>query len=81
MAYYKPIVIPPTLVVGAFCFYLRSFYLKSSRAIKRMEGVTKSPVFSHLTSSLQGLTTLRACKAEKILINEFDKQQVSETNT
>ena len=45
-------------------------------SVKRLEGVAKSPVFSHLATTLHGLTTIRACRAEQVLIREFDLQQV-----
>lgn len=36
----------------------------------------KSPVFSHLSSTLHGIPTIRASNAESILISEFDSHQV-----
>lgn len=35
----------------------------------------KSPVFTHITSTLYGIPTIRAAKAEKMLQNEFDSHQ------
>ncbi|XP_054272057.1 probable multidrug resistance-associated protein lethal(2)03659 [Macrosteles quadrilineatus] len=65
----------PTLVVGYVSFVLRNYYLKTSRGCKRLEGITRSPVFSHLNASLQGLSTIRAFNAESILAEEFDNHQ------
>lgn len=35
----------------------------------------RSPVFAHTTSLLQGLTTIRAFKAENAMMNEFYQLQ------
>ncbi|XP_053601424.1 ATP-binding cassette subfamily C member 4-like isoform X2 [Plodia interpunctella] len=65
----------PTVAIGVVFYGLRIFYLSSSRSIKRLEGVTRSPVFSHLNATLQGITTIRAFGAQEALIREFDSHQ------
>jgi ATP-binding cassette subfamily C (CFTR/MRP) protein 4 len=39
--------------------------------------IARSPVFSHLTSTVEGLTTVRALTAESFLTQQFDAHQVS----
>ncbi|KAL0104938.1 hypothetical protein PUN28_016527 [Cardiocondyla obscurior] len=65
----------PTVLVGIVFYYLRIFYLATSRSVKRLEGITRSPVFAHLSATLQGLPTIRAFGAEAILTKEFDNHQ------
>lgn len=65
----------PTVVIGIIFYYIRVFYLATSRSVKRLEGVTRSPVFGHLSATLQGLPTVRAFGAEEILTKEFDQHQ------
>lgn len=36
----------------------------------------RSPVFSHMNVTLQGMVTIRAFGAQKLLKEEFDKHQV-----
>lgn len=65
----------PTVVMGVIFYFLRIFYLRTSRNLKRMEAITRSPIYSHLSASLNGLSTIRAFHAQKILIREFDNHQ------
>ena len=71
----RPWVVIPTIVLGVVFVFLRKFYMASSRNIKRLEGISKSPIFSQLASSLQGLATIRSASAEQFLTAEFDRLQ------
>ncbi|VEN61103.1 unnamed protein product [Callosobruchus maculatus] len=65
----------PTIVILVIFYMLRTVFLQTSRNLKRIESITRSPVFTHLSASLQGLTTIRALKAEDALTKEFDNYQ------
>ncbi|KAF5275659.1 hypothetical protein FQA39_LY06771 [Lamprigera yunnana] len=71
----NPYFLIPTGIIGCFFILCRMVFLRSSKNIKRLEGITRSPVFTHLNASLQGLTTIRAYGAQEILKKEFDKHQ------
>jgi ATP-binding cassette, subfamily C (CFTR/MRP), member 4 len=71
----NPYFLIPTVLVGILFYYMRTFYLLTSRSIKRMEATTRSPIYSHLAATLNGLSTIRAFGAERILVKEFDNHQ------
>ncbi|XP_071783118.2 ATP-binding cassette sub-family C member 4-like isoform X1 [Centroberyx gerrardi] len=68
------ILIPVVPLLIAFLF-LRCYFLQTSRDIKRLESTTRSPVFSHLSCSLQGLWTIRAFKVQQRFQQMFDAYQ------
>ncbi|XP_034942268.1 probable multidrug resistance-associated protein lethal(2)03659 isoform X2 [Chelonus insularis] len=77
----NPVFLIPLFVI-AFIFYcIRKVYLKTSKNIKRLEGMMRSPVFTHLNASINGLTTIRAYGAQQILKFEFDKFQDVHTSS
>ncbi|TNM94227.1 hypothetical protein fugu_002403 [Takifugu bimaculatus] len=70
-----PVMLVPILPLLLFFLYLRRFYLSTSRDVKRLEATTRSPIFSHLSSSLQGLWTIRAFGAQERQKHAFDAHQ------
>ncbi|XP_032133378.1 multidrug resistance-associated protein 4 isoform X5 [Sapajus apella] len=70
-----PWIAIPLVPLGIIFIFLRRYFLETSRDVKRLESTTRSPVFSHLSSSLQGLWTIRAYKAEERCQELFDAHQ------
>ncbi|XP_058838490.1 probable multidrug resistance-associated protein lethal(2)03659 [Topomyia yanbarensis] len=75
VAIVNPYNLIPTVVIGIIFYFLRELYLLTSRNVKRVEATTRSPIYSHLSASLSGLSTIRAFGAEKVLVREFDNHQ------
>nr|XP_019945784.1 PREDICTED: multidrug resistance-associated protein 4 isoform X2 [Paralichthys olivaceus] len=70
-----PWILIPIVPLLAVFLILRCYFLRTSRDIKRLESTTRSPVFSHLSSSLQGLSTIRAFKVQQSFQQMFDEYQ------
>ncbi|XP_015608410.1 probable multidrug resistance-associated protein lethal(2)03659 [Cephus cinctus] len=71
----NPWLMIPTACAGLIYYLLAIFYISTSRSVKRLEGITRSPVFGHISATLQGLATIRSFDAENTLISEFDSHQ------
>ncbi|KAM9675035.1 ATP-binding cassette sub-family C member 4-like [Dama dama] len=65
----------PLAVLGIVFFLLQLYFLNTSGDVKRLECAKQSPIFSHLASSLQGLRTIRAYKAEQKFQKLFETCQ------
>lgn len=70
-----PWIAIPLVPLAVIFIFLRRYFLETSRDVKRLESTTRSPVFSHLSSSLQGLWVIRAHKAEERFQELFDAHQ------
>ncbi|KAH8821639.1 hypothetical protein F5884DRAFT_660859 [Xylogone sp. PMI_703] len=54
--------------ISALYFFVGKFYLRSSRDLKRLESVQRSPLFQQFGETLSGITTIRAYGAERRFI-------------
>ena len=63
-------ILIPTLALLVLLIAVRFFTLGTIRRLKKVEGMSRSPIFSHLSSTLNGLTTIRSFGAQ----NEFSKK-------
>ncbi|KAF9927726.1 hypothetical protein BGZ65_006637, partial [Modicella reniformis] len=54
---------------------LRTLYIQSSRQVKRIDSQTRSPIYSHLSETLDGLTSVRAFGVSDQFVSEHIKTQ------
>ncbi|XP_023210595.1 multidrug resistance-associated protein 4-like, partial [Centruroides sculpturatus] len=85
MCVLQAIVCPYLLVLIAvlsIIFYaMWTNFSRVLKSIKHLEGKLRSPVFSHLSVSLYGLTTIRAFNADSKFKSMFNKYQDKHTAT
>lgn len=58
-----PISIIALIPIMYFYFRIQQFYRASSRELKRLDSISKSPIFAHFSETLAGLSSLRAYRA------------------
>lgn len=59
--------------VGYLFVYYRNRYIKSSLEVKRIEAVTRSPIYADFSATLDGLSTLRAYHLQDRFITSFQQ--------
>ncbi|XP_043864283.1 ATP-binding cassette sub-family C member 4 isoform X2 [Drosophila mojavensis] len=71
----NPMLCPAVVVVTVLDMLILKVYLRPSQDLKRMEGICRSPVISHLTSTLSGISIIRSRQMQSTAIREFDLLQ------
>ena len=80
------IIVTPTMLIAMVplmigFFIIQKLYIKTSRQLKRLFSVNRSPIFSHLGETLNGISSIRAygCQEEFIVENEekIETMQIS----
>lgn len=55
-----PALCIPIIIMAIICMYVGISYVACARELKRLESVTRSPVFSNFTETVAGVITIRA---------------------
>lgn len=64
----------PIAILSAICLVLHKIFSSSFRELKRLDAITRSPVYSLATETLVGLSTIRAYKKQDNFIRKFEKR-------
>ncbi|XP_030562947.1 probable multidrug resistance-associated protein lethal(2)03659 [Drosophila novamexicana] len=70
----------PAIVMIALLYFSRSLYIGASRSLKRIETISRSPIYSYTNATFKGLTTIRALNATKRLERGFHSYQNENTS-
>uniref|UniRef100_A0AAQ5XKA5 Multidrug resistance-associated protein 1 n=1 Tax=Amphiprion ocellaris TaxID=80972 RepID=A0AAQ5XKA5_AMPOC len=65
------IIIP---VLGVLYLLVQRFYVASSRQLKRLESVSRSPIYTHFNETLLGTSVIRAFGEQERFIRESDRR-------
>lgn len=74
ISFQTPIFLAFVLPFMVLYFFVQRFYVSTSRQLKRLESVTRSPIYTHFGETINGVSTIKAYNATQRFIDESDKR-------
>lgn len=59
-----PLFIALIVPLAGVYYWVQRYYLRTSRELKRLDSVSRSPIYAHFQESLGGITTIRAYRQQ-----------------
>uniref|UniRef100_A0A182WGR0 ABC-type glutathione-S-conjugate transporter n=1 Tax=Anopheles minimus TaxID=112268 RepID=A0A182WGR0_9DIPT len=69
-----PVFAAVIVPIGILYYAVQRFYVATSRQLKRLESVSRSPIYSHFGETIQGVQTIRAYSVQDRFITESDEK-------
>ncbi|KAG1674186.1 ABC transporter C family member 3 [Nymphon striatum] len=69
-----PLILVILLPASILYYFVQKVYIASSRQLKRLESVTRSPIYNHFSESVTGASSIRAYGVQDIFVKEAFKR-------
>lgn len=73
----SPWFIAAVLPLGLFYVYIQRYYIATSRELRRLDALARSPVYAHFSETLSGAPTIRAyCQQRRFIAEHMNRVDV-----
>ncbi|XP_053393099.1 multidrug resistance-associated protein 1-like isoform X5 [Mercenaria mercenaria] len=69
-----PLILTTLVPMAILYVFVQRFYVATSRQLKRLESVSRSPIYSHFGETVTGVTTVRAYRQQERFIETSDNK-------
>jgi ATP-binding cassette, subfamily C (CFTR/MRP), member 1 len=69
-----PIFIVVVIPVAVLYYFLQKFFVTTARQLKRMEAISRSPIFTHFGETITGSSTIRAFDRAESFVRENERR-------
>ncbi|XP_057203612.1 ATP-binding cassette sub-family C member 8 [Triplophysa rosa] len=77
ISYVTPVFLIAMLPLAIACYFIQKYFRVASRDLQQLEDSTETPLLSHYSQTVEGLTTIRAFRHE----HRFKKKMLEYTDT
>jgi ABC-type multidrug transport system fused ATPase/permease subunit len=70
VAFASPFFLIACIPLGYIYYYTQNYFIASSRQIKRLDSISKSPLYAHFSETLNGVTSVRAFQSQSRFVHE-----------
>eukprot|EP01097_Dermamoeba_algensis_P003200 TRINITY_DN2281_c0_g2_i3.p1 TRINITY_DN2281_c0_g2~~TRINITY_DN2281_c0_g2_i3.p1 ORF type:complete len:391 (+),score=107.49 TRINITY_DN2281_c0_g2_i3:869-2041(+) len=74
ISYVTPSFLTALLPLAWLYSYINQYYMRSSRELKRLDSISRSPIYAHFSETLSGLPTIRAFQRADGFFHENEKK-------